>query len=157
MSTTAGTSAADLDQAVPRIRPAAEHDSDAVFGLLEQLAHSYLPERASFDAAYPEILASPDDLFLVAVDRDDVAIGYALSSVVRLFYTNGTSAQLHELVVDERHRGRRIGTALVGRTEQECRSRGVRQLTVASLRAAGFYEALDYRSTADFLKKTFDA
>ncbi|MBC7761283.1 MAG: GNAT family N-acetyltransferase, partial [Candidatus Saccharibacteria bacterium] len=39
--------------------------------------------------------------------------------------------------------------------EEECRSRGVRQLTVASSHAARFYERLDYRSTSDFLKKSF--
>ena len=44
---------------------------------------------------------------------------------------------------------------LVSAIEEECRSRGVRQLTVASSHAARFYERLDYRSTSDFLKKSF--
>ena len=40
--------------------------------------------------------------------------------------------------------------------EAVCRDRHVSQLTVASRRSADFYERLGYRSTADFLKKTFD-
>jgi N-acetylglutamate synthase-like GNAT family acetyltransferase len=45
---------------------------------------------------------------------------------------------------------------LVESTERECRARGVRQLTVASRRASGFYERLGYGSTADYLKRSFD-
>ena len=153
MSTTAGTSAAKTF----RIRSATLADADAVFGLLEQLGKSYIPERSAFDAAYVDAIRDADDhILLVAADADDRVIGYALTTIARLFYTNGTAAQLQELVVDAGSRGRRIGSALVNAVERECRARGVRQLTVASLRAAAFYEGLDYRSTADFLKKTFD-
>jgi N-acetylglutamate synthase-like GNAT family acetyltransferase len=73
-----------------------------------------------------------------------------------LFFTNGDSAQIHELVVDDGARGRGVGSLLVSAIENECRARGVKQLTVATLRSAAFYERLDYRSTADFLKKRFD-
>jgi len=52
--------------------------------------------------------------------------------------------------------GQGIGSALLEATEAECKSHGVKQLTVPSRRAAGFYERLGYRSTADFLKRTFD-
>ena len=82
-------------------------------------------------------------------------MGYALATIARQFYTNGDSAQIHELVVDEESRGRGVGSALVAAIESECMSRGVKQLTVATLRSASFYERLDYRSTADFLKKRF--
>ncbi|MEO6942695.1 MAG: GNAT family N-acetyltransferase, partial [Terrimesophilobacter sp.] len=70
--------------------------------------------------------------------------------------TNGDSAQLQELVVDEHSRARGVGSQLVAAIEEECLSRGVRQLTVATLKSAAFYERLDYRSTAEFLKKRFD-
>lgn len=153
MSTTAETSAAKRY----RIRSAVVSDADAVFGLLAQLGKSYTPERAAFDAAYVDaIRASDDHILLVAAGPDDGVIGYALTTIARLFYTNGTTAQLQEIVVDEASRGARIGSALVTAVERECRERGVRQLTVASIRGAAFYEGLDYRSTADFLKKTFD-
>ena len=139
------------------IRAARLADADAVFGLLEQLAQSYTPDRAAFDVTFELFVA--DDSYaslLVAEDADGVVRGYALTTVTRLLYTNGNSAQLQELVVDEATQGQGIGSALLEATERECIAHGVRQLTVPSRRAAGFYERLGYRSTADFLKRTFD-
>ena len=78
------------------------------------------------------------------------------TTISRLLYTNGSSAQLQELVVEGSAQGNGIGSMLVESTERECRARGVRQLTVASRRASGFYERLGYGSTADYLKRTFD-
>lgn len=153
MSTTAETSAARKF----RIRSATLTDADGIFGLLGQLGKSYVPNRPAFDAAYADAIQDAHDhILLVAADVDDRVVGYALTTIARLFYTNGTAAQLQELVVDEHSRNTRIGSALVTAVERECRLRGVRQLTVASVRAAAFYDGLGYRSTADFLKKTFD-
>jgi ribosomal protein S18 acetylase RimI-like enzyme len=142
-------------------RFARPEDSDAVFGLLGQLAASFEPDRAAFDRTVADLFqsaggtASSENLLLVAEDDEKVVRGYALASIVPLLYTNGPAAQIHELVVDEAARGQNLGTALVRAVEDECRSRGVRQLTVASRRAAGFYDRLGYSSTAEFLKRTF--
>jgi len=139
------------------VRAAAAGDADAVFGLLGQLSQSYAPERNAFDVTFESFVA--DDSYaslLVAEDADGVVRGYALTTVTRLLYTNGNSAQLQELVVDADVQGNGIGSALLEATERECMSHGVRQLTVPSRRAAGFYERLGYRSTADFLKRTFE-
>lgn len=140
-----------------KVRSARASDADAVFGLLGQLSQSYAPERDAFDLTFEAFVA--DDSYaslLVAEDAVGVVRGYALTTVTRLLYTNGNSAQLQELVVDEAVHGQGIGSALLEATERECKSHGVRQLTVPSRRAAGFYERLGYRSTADFLKRTFD-
>ena len=59
-------------------------------------------------------------------------------------------------MVDDAHRGTGIGTALIEEIERICRETQVKQLTVPSRRSADFYERLGYRSTADFLKRTFD-
>jgi len=93
---------------------------------------------------------------LVAEDAAGLVTGYALTTITPLLYTNGRSAQLQELVVDHHVRGSGVGTALIEAIEAVCRDRYVSQLTVASRRSADFYERLGYRSTADFLKKTFD-
>lgn len=139
------------------IRRASASDAGAVFSLLEQLAASFVPERDAFDETFATaVRPESDDFILVAHDDSGAVTGYAFTTVSRLLYTNGPSAQLQELVVDGARRRERIGTALVAATEAECRAAGVRQLTVASRRAAGFYEGLGYRSTADFLKRTFE-
>lgn len=127
-----------------------------MFSLLAQLGEQYTPDRPVFDGAFVDSLQQADDHILFVAEDDGAVVGYALATIARLFYTNGDSAQLQELVVDEGSRGRGIGSLLVAEIERECLDRGVRQLTVATLRSAAFYERLDYRSTADFLKKRFD-
>jgi len=138
------------------IRHANAGDADAIFGLLEQLASSFNPERSSFDEAFIDVVREQDDRIFYVAERGDAVVGYALTILVRPLYTNGLSAELQELVVDEKARSNGIGSLLVNAVEAECRQRGARQLTVASSRGAAFYERLDYRSTADFLKKVFD-
>jgi ribosomal protein S18 acetylase RimI-like enzyme len=146
-----------------QIRPARLEDAEAVFGLLGQLAASFEPDRAAFDRTFADLFqaagaqagVTTETLLLVAEDDDGVVRGYALTSIVPLLYTNGPAAQIHELVIDESARGRHLGSQLVHAIEQECLTRGVRQLTVASRRAAGFYDRLGYHSTAEFLKRTF--
>jgi N-acetylglutamate synthase-like GNAT family acetyltransferase len=138
------------------IRRATLDDADAVYSLLRQLAISYAPDPESFTAAFPQLVADDSAILLVA-EEDAAVIGYALAIVSLLLYTNGKAAQLQELVVDENKRGTGNGGALVRAIEMECRARGVRQLTVASRRAAGFYEARGYSTTADYLKRVLDA
>jgi N-acetylglutamate synthase-like GNAT family acetyltransferase len=137
------------------IRSATIDDADAVFALLGQLAQTYTPDRESFDRAFPLLVADDNAILLVAVE-DERVIGYALAIVSLLLYTNGKAAQLQELVVDEAMRGIGTGGALVRAIEVECLDRGVRQLTVASRRAAGFYEARGYSTTADYLKRILE-
>ncbi|MBX3099667.1 MAG: GNAT family N-acetyltransferase [Salinibacterium sp.] len=151
MSTTVDTS---LTKTL--IRAAQAADADPVYSLLEQLATSYSPERPAFDANFPLLLEdSTTSLLLVAEDEAGTVVGYALTTITPLLHTNGSSAHLQELVVDDAHRGKGIGTAIVEEVERVCRGRAVRQITVASRRSADFYERIGYRSSADFLKRTF--
>lgn len=153
MSTTADTSPADSR----KIRPGRLDDSERVFALLKQLASSYAPDKAAFDENFAFLVADADtSLLLVAEDATGLVLGYALTTISPLLYTNGRSAQLQELVVDDAHRGSGVGTALIEEIERICRETQVKQLTVPSRRSADFYERLGYRSTADFLKRTFD-
>lgn len=135
------------------IRLASAQDADAIFRLLEQLPSSFNPPRGSFDEAFGDVVRDQDDRFLYVAELAGAVVGYALTTVVRPLYTDGLSAELQELVVDVDSRSGGIGSQLVTAVEAECRRRGARQLTVASSRGAAFYERLDYRSTADFLKK----
>ena len=108
------------------------------------------------NATFAGAIAHTEDHIVLVAEHDGAVAGYAFATIARLFYTNGDSAQLQELVVNEGARGAGIGSQLVTAIEEQCQARGVRQLTVAVLGGAGIYERLDYRSTADFLKKIFD-
>jgi N-acetylglutamate synthase-like GNAT family acetyltransferase len=151
MSTTVDTSPAKTV-----IRQARASDADRVYALLEQLEPAYSPDRAAFDLNFPLLLDDAStSLLLVAEGASGAVIGYALTTITPLLHTNGSSAQLQELVVDDSHRGEGVGTAIVEEVERLCGERSVRQITVASRRSADFYERIGYRSSADFLKRTF--
>lgn len=151
MSTTVDTSPAKTV-----IRQALASDADRVYALLEQLEPAYSPDRDAFDLNFPLLLDDAStSLLLVAEGESATVIGYALTTVTPLLHANGSSAQLQELVVDDAHRGEGVGTAIVEEVERLCRERSVRQITVASRRSADFYERIGYRSSADFLKRTF--
>ena len=138
-----------------RVRAATTTDADAVFALVEQL-DGYSPDRSSFDRGFRDAMERPGSQTLfVAEEAGGKVVGYAMVTITRLLYTRGDAAQIQELAVDAGSRGSGVGSQLVAAVEKECRNRGVRELTVASSRGADFYTRLDYRSTADFLKKSF--
>ena len=90
----------------------------------------------------------------VAEVDGDIA-GYALTTINTLFYTNGPSAQLQEIVVDDSLQTTGVGTALVRAVEKACEEQGVTQLTVASRRAGGFYDRLGYTQQAEYMRRLF--
>jgi len=149
------------------VRRAVASDADAVFGLVRQLGASFVPVRTAFDDSFAAIIASvepvglsgtglSDDLLLLVAENPDGHVqGYALTTIARLLSTNGLSAQLQEIAVDEAARGFDLGTALVHEVEAECIRRGVRQLTVAARRAGGFYDRLGYSQNAEYMRRTF--
>jgi len=140
------------------IRSAQLTDADRVFELLEQLEPAYAPDRPAFDVNFPVLLDDQStSVLLVAEDAEGEVVGYALTTITPLLHANGSSAQLQELVVSDSRRGEGIGTAIVEEVERVCRERAVRQITVASRRSADFYERIGYRSSADFLKRTFES
>ncbi len=144
------------------VRHATPGDADAVFALVQQLGAAFVPVRSAFDESFSATVdasraggSSDDVLLLVAEDGDGTVQGYALTTIARLLSTNGLSAQLQEIAVDEASRGLDLGTALVHEVESECIRRGVRQLTVAARRAGGFYDRLGYSQSAEYMRRVF--
>ncbi|MDO9589775.1 MAG: GNAT family N-acetyltransferase [Microcella sp.] len=138
-----------------QVRQATEADSDAIFSLVRQLGATFVPVRSAFDVSLDSLLADDDALLHVAEGDDGSVQGYALTTITRLLSTNGPSAQLQEIAVDESARGLDLGTLLVHEVEAECIARGVRQLTVAARRAGGFYDRLGYSQNAEFMRRVF--
>lgn len=140
------------------VRPARPEDADAIFALVQQLGAAFVPVRAAFDESFAESMRAEDSesmFLLVAEDAEGRVAAYALTTVARLLSTNGLSAQLQEIVVDGDARGQDLGTALVRAVEAECIRRGVRQITVASRRAGGFYDRLGYSQNAEYMRRVF--
>jgi GNAT superfamily N-acetyltransferase len=139
------------------VREAHPGDEDALFALVQQLGHAFTPEREAYDATLAAYFAGahPSVLLLVVDDGSDRLGGYALTTIVPLLATNGPSAQLQEIVVDEAARGHSYGTLLVRAVEAACEERGVTQLTVASRRAGGFYDRLGFTDAAEYMRRFF--
>lgn len=139
------------------IREVRAGDEDALFGLVGQLGHAFAPDRAAYDATLASYLAGeqPSVLLLVVDEGEGRLGGYALTTIVPLLSTNGPSAQLQEIVVDEASRGRDYGTMLVRAVEAACEQRGVTQLTVASRRSGGFYDRLGFSDAAEYMRRFF--
>jgi GNAT superfamily N-acetyltransferase len=119
--------------------------------LLTAFAVSYTPERASFDATFPSLVASDHQALLVAEDGARVA-GYALASVSLTLYANGPVAELLELVVEPDLRGKGIGKALVEAVTAWARDLGCAELNVPTRRAGDYYLRLGFEETAGYYR-----
>jgi GNAT superfamily N-acetyltransferase len=141
---------------VAEIREARPGDEEGLYALVAQLGHAFPPVRAAFDQTIAAYFAGQHpSVHLLVVDDGGELRGYALTTIVPLLATNGPSAQLQEIVVDEGARGHDYGTQLVRAVEAECERRGVTQLTVASRRAGGFYDRLGFHESAEYMRRFF--
>jgi len=144
-----------LPASSPVIRYAGPGDADAVALLVEKLGHAVPLDRPAFQANFTAVLGDSPRTLIHVAEVDGVVVGYSLTTINTLLYTNGPSAQLQEIVVDEDIQTRGVGTALVRAVEADCEANGVTQLTVASRRAGGFYDRLGYTQQAEYMRRLF--
>lgn len=151
MSTTGDT----LPANIPHVRLATANDHDRVLELVAMLGHVVEVDQKVFTASYSRVIADAPRTIVHVAEVADVVVGYALTTINTLLYTNGPSAQLQEIVVDDAVQATGVGTALVSAVEQACEDHGVTQLTVASRRAGGFYDRLGYTQQAEYMRRLF--
>lgn len=144
-----------MPASTPVVRFATESDGEAILALVGRLGHAVPVDAHAFAASFPQVLADHPRSLLHVAEVDGVIAGYSLTTITQLLYTNGPSAQLQEIVVDETLQTRGVGTALVRAVEKACEDSGVTQLTVASRRAGGFYDRLGYTQQAEFMRRLF--
>ncbi len=137
------------------VRRATSADHDRVLGLVGQLGHAFPVVAEKFSEAYSFALQDTDRTAVFVAESDGDIVGYCLVTMTPLLYSNGPSAQLQEIVVDNATRAAGVGTALVRAVEDLCVAQGVTQLTVASRRAGGFYDRLGYHEHAEYMRRLF--
>jgi N-acetylglutamate synthase-like GNAT family acetyltransferase len=142
-----------LPASTPVIRFASEADGPRILELVGRLGHVVPVDAKAFAQAFPAVLADHPRSLLHVAEVDGVVAGYALTTINPLLYTNGPSAQLQEIVVDDSMQTSGVGTALVRAVEKACEESGVTQLTVASRRAGGFYDRLGYTQQAEYMRR----
>ncbi|MEX2441953.1 MAG: GNAT family N-acetyltransferase [Pontimonas sp.] len=122
---------------------------------MKKLDHVFDVVAKKFNETFAVVLADTNRTLVHVAEVDDTVVGYCLTTISPLLYSNGPSAQLQEIVVDEASRVSGVGTALVRAVEAECELRGVTQLTVAARRAGGFYDRLGYSQQAEYMRRLF--
>jgi N-acetylglutamate synthase-like GNAT family acetyltransferase len=139
------------------IRDARPEDSEALAGLLGQLGY---PTSAEAVARRVERLAGSDVDRLVVAEADGEVVGLAAIHVSLAVEYDEPAAKLSAIVVDERHRRRGIGEALVAAMEAEARARGccLIFLTTAERRADAhsFYDRIGFEETGRRFVKLLD-
>jgi len=129
------------------VRPARTGDVAVIENLLEQLFAGHSDVRADSAArwaAMPVLLASERMRVLVAEDGQGVLGLISFSFDLALRYA-GEYAQVEELIVDPRGRGRKIGALLVRAAIDAARGRGCREIGLyAREETRAFYEKLGF-------------
>src|SRR2546421_5230082 len=137
------------------IRDAQAGDAPAVAGLLGQLGY---PTEPSAVERRLERLQVVGDRVVVA-EVEGKVVGLAHLQVTPALERERPAAKIGALVVDDAHRGRGIGRALVQAIEDEARLRGCELLflTTAERRDAAhaFYERLGLEHTGRRYGRTF--
>jgi N-acetylglutamate synthase-like GNAT family acetyltransferase len=139
----------------PVVRNATALDADAIFALVGKLAPVNAVDKKLFSEGFSAALADYPRTIVQVAEVDGQVAGYSLTTIAILLYTNGPSAQLQEIVVDETLQTGGVGTSLVRAVEAACAEHGVTQLTVASRRAGGFYDRLGYTQQAEYMRRSF--
>ncbi len=134
------------------IRKATGADADALFSLAEQFATSFVPERAAFETALADIIAT-DGANLSVAEIGGEVVGYCLGFDHYTFYANGRVAWVEEITVREGVRRRGVGKALMKNFEEWSRNRGSKLVALATRRAASFYRSIGYEESATYFRR----
>jgi GNAT superfamily N-acetyltransferase len=135
-----------------QLRKAEKSDADQIFALAREFALTFRPERASFDAAFPELMEKEDALLLVATVEGTVR-GYLLGFTQLTLFANGPVAWVEEAMIESGYRRHGIGRRLLEEFETWARSRDAGYVALATRRAAEFYGALGYEVSATYYRK----
>ncbi|GAB1822513.1 GNAT family N-acetyltransferase [Herbidospora sp. RD11066] len=135
-----------------QLRRAEKTDAEQIFALAREFAVSFRPERASFDAAFPELLENEEALLLVAT-VDGTVRGYLLGFTHLTLFANGRVAWVEEAIIEAGFRRLGLGRHLLEEFEQWARSRDAGYVSLATRRAAEFYKATGYEVSATYYRK----
>lgn len=140
-----------------KIRDAVVSDGDAMMALMPRLAAFEIPEGRNPEHLYKDDAALmqrwlahdvEDCLVQVAVDDDDVVLGFTLTRLRPEALSHEPSAHLEAIAVSEDAEGQGVGKALLEANEANVGKHGARSLTLhvisTNSRARSFYERFGY-------------
>lgn len=132
------------------IRECRESDFDMVLPLLRQLWPDRLLEMEVLRKVFQRAL-SQESIDYYCAEEEGIIVGFFSLSTRESLYRQGRLAYLDEMVVDEGHRGKGVGAALLRHAEKMARRSGCNCLALdtAAHRTAAhrFYEREGYVRT----------
>jgi len=134
------------------IRKAAEKDFTKVYPLFEQLwPNKELDEnelRIVFDRG---VNSDTDELFCLAYSGE--IIGFCAYAIVNNLWLAGYISYMYAMVVDEKFRGKGLGTMLINEAIQDSKNKGLKRLELDS----GFHreKAHEFYMKLGFEKRAF--
>ena len=134
------------------IRKATQDDLSSILHLASQLSDATHIDERQFLKNLPMMLNDEQHCLLIATN-DQKVIGYLSSYFHRTIYANGQVAYIDEIVIEDSHRGQKIGTDLMAKFELIAADYQCRLISLATAGAKGFYEKLGYSSKAQYYKK----
>ncbi len=139
-----------------QIRPCTSEDFQGVLALLRQLWPDKHIDTAMLQVVYERALGSPLQHHICAVE-DNVVVGMGSLTINNNLWQEGYLGYVEELVVDERCRGRGIGTQLLEHLIGVARNQGCRRVELDAAfnrqEAHRFYEHLGFQNRAYLYSK----
>jgi GNAT superfamily N-acetyltransferase len=114
-----------------RIRIAVPADFERLVDLLRQLWPGKELDRKRLLAVFNQMMFS-DVYRMVCAENGGTVIGFCSTAILDNFWQEGPVLYITTMIVDEKHRGQGIGTALINEIEKIARERGCKRIELES-------------------------
>ena len=113
------------------IRPAISTDMLVIYRFIQELEETGF-SSALFETYYLANISNPDNVYLVAVDKNNGITGYLSCHGQILLHHCGWVFEIQEMYIQEEARGKGIGKMLVNELENKIRARNYVSLEVTA-------------------------
>lgn len=135
----------------PVIRQAARKDFDEVYPLFEQLWPNKEMDREALYNVFSRGVDSGSDVLLCTL-LDDKIIGFCAYAIVNNLWQEGQISYVYAMVVDEKYRGKGIGSGLINEIINRAKHSGLKRVELDSgfprEKAHAFYLKLGFEKRA---------
>lgn len=139
------------------VRRCASADFDGVVPLLRELWPDNQLDLAALRVVWGSALTSASQVYVCATDSDSV-VGFGSLSWKNNLWQEGLLAHVDELVVQSQHRGKGVGTKILGYLTDLARAKGCKRLELDSAHhrtgAHEFYAAQGFKNRASVFSKS---
>lgn len=142
------------------VRKAEKEDFDHIPELFRQLWPGKSLNRDRLLSVFQSMMTS-DNYELLCAEKDQRLVGFASLAVLQNFWQEGPILYITTMIVDEKHRGKGVGKALIARITEIAKEKGCAKIELESAFHRGdahsFYEKMGFEKRAYFFSKNVKA